>query len=80
VTTSFQDAPGVGGAGGEGGAGAGGNGGEGGAGGAGGDDVVVEGCGCSLPGSNAPAGAAFAAIAALGLAAARRRRGQKNTI
>ncbi len=54
--------------------GAGGAGGSGGAGGGGGDDLSVEGCGCSLPGSSAPEGAAFAALAALGLVAARRRR------
>lgn len=44
-------------------------------GGAGGDDTAVEGgCGCSLPGKddNIPEGAALAALAALGLIAARR--------
>ena len=66
-------AGGAGGAGGQGGGGAaGGQGGNGGTG--GGEDVVIEGCGCSLPGTSAPQGAAFAAIAALGLVAARRRR------
>lgn len=40
----------------------------------GGDDVAVSGCGCSTPGDSAPEGAAFAALAALGLIAARRRR------
>lgn len=62
---------GTGGAGG--GGGAGGSGGEGGAGGDP-DDVVVSGCGCSVPGDEAPTGAAFAALAALGLIASRRRR------
>ncbi len=63
-----------------GGAGGGGGGGAGGAGttssgGTGGSDTAVEGdCGCSLPGGNASNNAALAALAALGLVAARRRR------
>jgi MYXO-CTERM domain-containing protein len=69
---------GSGGAGGTGGSGGGvapgGAGGTGGTGGAGGDSTVTSGCGCSLPGSGAPEGAALAALAALGLAAQRRRR------
>jgi len=66
---------------GSGGAGGGGSGGGGitpdatGTGAAGGSDTVVQGgCGCALPGERAPEGAAFAALAALGLLASRRRR------
>lgn len=74
MSATVGEPPGTGGAGGTGAGGAGGA--EGGAGGTGGDgnDVSVEGCGCSTPGGGAPEGAAFAAFAALGLIAARRRR------
>jgi len=73
IATPTVDSTGTGGAG-----GMGGGGGAGGAttsGGAGGDDTVVQGCGCSLPGeSSVPGGVVFAALAALGLIATRRRR------
>ena len=80
--------PGVGGMGGEGGAGGAGQGAAGGDGGAGGgsggsggsgggEDIVIEGCGCSLPGTRESSGAGLAALAALGLVAARRRRSQR---
>ncbi|MEZ4306708.1 MAG: MYXO-CTERM sorting domain-containing protein [Polyangiaceae bacterium] len=65
--------PGTGGAGGMSAGGAGGAGG--GNGGSGAEDVTVEGCGCTVPGdSHSGEGAAFAAIAALGLIASRRRK------
>ena len=82
TTTQGQNPTGSGGMGGEGGAGeggaggTGGKGGEGGAGGAG-EDIAVEGCGCSLPGAGESSGAALAALAALGLVSARRRRSRR---
>lgn len=80
TTTPGENPTGSGGMGGEGGAGGAGVGGEGGSGqggAGGGKDVVVEGCGCSLPGTGGPSGAALAALAALGLVAGRRRRARR---
>ncbi|MBK8252782.1 MAG: hypothetical protein IPK82_08955 [Polyangiaceae bacterium] len=74
---SMTASQGMSGTGGSGGAGVGGSGGgnAGGSGGSGnGDDVSVSGCGCSVPGSETPTGAALLALAAFGLAASRRRR------
>jgi MYXO-CTERM domain-containing protein len=73
MTSGTGGSPGTGGAGGTGG-GTGGTGGSGESGSGGSDQTVQGGCGCSLPGTGAPEGATFAAIAALGLIAARRRR------
>lgn len=76
IATPTIGSTGTGGAGGTGGEGGGGAGGATSTGGSGGDDTAVSGCGCSVPGDDRglPEGVALAAIAALGLIAARRRR------